>query len=227
VILRKNLPAIIARARAASRVLDVGGWFLPLNVATHVLDLGSMETRGEPLDPENPPRITKENWTIADACVAPWPYPDKHFDFSICSHLLEDVRDPLAVIRELRRVARAGYVETPSRLREIFAKNRFDYVKSRLFWPPAIGFHHHRWFVEAQGHHLVFTAKTAEVTRRRRYYLTRGEIGRKLSEEESGLGFFWEDDLTAEEFFPSSIREDLAAYRRRAKEELRSGQDNR
>jgi SAM-dependent methyltransferase len=227
VILRKNLAEIVARARAASRVLDVGGWFLPLNVATHVLDLGPMETRGTPLDPENPPRFTKESWTIADACVAPWPYPDKYFDFSICSHLLEDVRDPLAVIRELRRVAKAGYVETPSRLREIFAKGRFDYVKSRLFWPPAVGFHHHRWFVEAKGHHFVFTAKTAEVTRRRRYYLTRGEIGRKLGDEESGLGFFWEGELTAEEFFPSSIRDDLAAYKRRAIEALRRGRDER
>jgi SAM-dependent methyltransferase len=226
-ILRKNLPEIIARARAAARVLDVGGWFLPLNVATHVLDLGPMETRGAALDPENPPRFTKETWIVADACVAPWPFPDKYFDFSICSHLLEDVRDPLAVIRELVRVAKAGYVETPSRLREIFAKGRFDHVKSRLFWPPAVGFHHHRWFVEAAGPHLVFTAKTAELTRRRRYYLTRGEIGRKLGEAESGLGLFWEERLTAEEFFPPSIREDLAAFKRRALDRLRSARGKR
>ena len=107
------------------------------------------------------------------------------------------------------------------RLREIFAKGRFDYIKSRLFWPPSVGFHHHRWFVEAAGTHLVFTAKTAEVTRRRRCYLTRGEIGRKLSEKESGLGFFWEGSVTAEEFFPPSIRDDLAAYKKRALAELR------
>jgi SAM-dependent methyltransferase len=221
-ILRRNLPEIFARAAAAERSLDVGGWFLPVNAVTHVLDLGQMETRGPALDPDTKPRFTKDTWIIADACVAPWPFPDKYFEFSICSHLLEDVRDPLAVIRELARVSRSGYVETPSRLREIFAKGRFDHLGSRLFWPPKIGFHHHRWFVESKGKHLIFTAKTAEVSRRPAYYITRGETGRKLTEEESGLGFFWDGSVTAEEFFPASIREDLLAYKRRALAEFRA-----
>ena len=225
-ILTKNLRINIARALAAERVLDVGGWHLPLNAATHVLDLGPMATRGEALDPENAPRFTQETWIVADACVAPWPFPDKYFDYSICSHLLEDVRDPLAVIRELVRVSKCGYVETPTRLREIFAKGRFDRLKSRLFWPPEVGFYHHRWFVETDGNRLVFTAKTAEITRRRRYYITRGEIGRKLTEEESGLGIFWEGSLNAVEFFPPSIHRDLADYKRQALATLRRSRES-
>lgn len=44
-ILKKNLSAVLAKASAANRVLDVGGWFQPLNHATHVLDINPYETR--------------------------------------------------------------------------------------------------------------------------------------------------------------------------------------
>ena len=123
-ILRSNLPRLRDLTAAAERVLDVGGWYSPFNLATHVIDLQRYETRrtGEALDPEDAERFSADTWQIADVCVSPWPYPDKFFDFVICSHLLEDVRDPLSVCRELCRIGRAGYVETPSRLREIFAE---------------------------------------------------------------------------------------------------------
>ena len=43
-ILMSNLPALRARAGAAARVLDVGGWFHPFNLATHVIDLAPYAT---------------------------------------------------------------------------------------------------------------------------------------------------------------------------------------
>ena len=43
---------------------------------------------------------------------------DGFFDFAICSHTLEDVCDPVWVCEELARVAKAGYIEVPSRLEE-------------------------------------------------------------------------------------------------------------
>ena len=49
-----------------------------------------------------------------DADAAAMPFADKAFDYVICSHLLEHVTDPAAVIEELMRVARAGYIEVPS-----------------------------------------------------------------------------------------------------------------
>lgn len=41
------------------------------------------------------------------------PFADGVFDYVICSHLLEHVHDPGAVIREMMRVAKAGYIEVP------------------------------------------------------------------------------------------------------------------
>ncbi len=41
------------------------------------------------------------------------PFSDGAFDYVVCSHLLEHVRDPAAVIGEMMRVATAGYIEVP------------------------------------------------------------------------------------------------------------------
>jgi SAM-dependent methyltransferase len=217
VILRSNLPRLRDCALGADRVLDIGGWYQPFNLATHVIDLCPYETRRrhEALDPEDAERFSAETWSVADVCISPWPYPEKFFDFVVCSNLLEDVRDPLAVCRELNRVGRAGYIETPSRLREIFSKQRLFPLRVRRGNVPEIGFYHHRWFVEAEGSHLRFTAKTTALAEDRRRYLTRGDLGRALTEAESGLGLFWQADLTCEEVF-GDLRADYAAFRRDA-----------
>jgi SAM-dependent methyltransferase len=220
-ILRSNLPAVIQMAGAAGTVLDVGGWFQPLNCATHVLDLSPYETRraDHALDRDRPERFTKESWHRWDACQAPWPFPDRFFDFAFCSHTLEDLRDPLTVCRELVRVSRAGYVETPSRVREIFAKARFTRLKMALGQIPEIGFAHHRWFVEIEGSHIRFTAKDHTILKSRKHFITRGDIGRKLTPEESGIALFWRDAFTCEEVIQSDAS-GLADFRRRALRDL-------
>jgi len=216
-ILRANLPRLRELAAAADRVLDVGGWYQPFNLATHVIDLQPYETRRrhEAIDPQDVERFGAQSWQVADVCAAPWPYPDKFFDFALCSNLLEDVRDPIAVCSELNRVSRAGYIETPSRVREIFAKTRFARLRALGGALPEIGFYHHRWFVEGNGAHLRFTAKTTALSEDRASYLTRRDIGRKLSEAESGLGLFWDVGFTYEEVF-ADARDDYPRFRREA-----------
>ncbi len=216
-ILRSNLPAVVAAAASAKTALDVGGWFQPLNAATHVLDINPYETRHsrDALDPQNPERFNAETWLVHDACRAPWPFPDKFFDFSFCSHLLEDVRDPLTVCAELQRVSKRGYIETPSRLREIFCKERFFEMKAAFGRFPAIGFQQHRWYVEIESNHVRFTAKDHMVLMSRGYFITRGDLGRKLREDESGLGLFWSDSFTFEERFLYSDAE-LGTFRANA-----------
>lgn len=46
------------------------------------------------------------------------PFKDKEFDYVICNQVLEHVEHPEAFVKELCRVARRGYIETPSLLGE-------------------------------------------------------------------------------------------------------------
>jgi len=221
-ILRSNLPRLRELTVACNRVLDVGGWYQPFNLATHVIDLYPYESRRshDAVDPGDGERFSAATWAVHDVCSSPWPYADKSFDFVVCSHLLEDVRDPISVCRELCRVGKAGYIETPSRIREIYSKERFFRIKYLIGMIPEIGFSHHRWFVESEVDHLRFTSKTAALLASHQYYITRADLGRKLTERESGLEFFWHQKFTFEEMFVD-LRTDYPSFRRKAIAQLK------
>ena len=133
------------------RVLDVGGWAKPLPRADWVVDLLPYETRGlyGALD-ATPERFTADTWVQLDVCARdPWPFADGFFDFAVCSHTLEDVRDPIGVCRELSRVAKAGYVEVPAPVEELTWGVHGEWV----------GWTHHHWICELDDEELVFTFK--------------------------------------------------------------------
>lgn len=186
-MLLQNLPRVLAETESLERVLDVGGSAIRLNTATHVLDLVPPTGRG--LSANHPMR----NATLVshDICKKPWPFADGYFDYAFCSHTLEDVRDPIGACEELMRVARRGYIEVPSRAREIFHHKRFMRLRALLGRPLHVGYGHHRWFCERDGDGLAFIAKTLTAIQPR-FVLTRNELGRDLTPEESCIGFFWD-----------------------------------
>ncbi len=221
-ILYKNLPKVIEVASESEKVLDVGGWFQPFNLATHVIDLGEYETRrqSEAIDPENSQRFSKETWTVYDACKTNWPFPDKFFDFCFCSHLLEDVRDPLITCEEMIRVSKSGYIEMPSRAREIFCKTRFSWLKRLFGKVPEVGFYHHRWFCEIEGNHVKFTVKDQRLILDSKNYISRQDLGRKLTEDESGVALFWDHSFTFAEVFETE-ENFLLNYKNKALQSLK------
>ena len=134
-------------------VLDVGGWAKPLPRADWVIDLLPHETRGLYGIEGNAgqaERFSAATWVRRDICDrGPWPFADDQFDFVVCSHTLEDVRDPLWVCSEMARVARAGYVEVPSRLEE----------QTYGVQGPWVGWGHHHWLCEVDGNRIEFVFK--------------------------------------------------------------------
>jgi hypothetical protein len=46
------------------------------------------------------------------------PFKDKVFDFVIASHILEHMAEPVVFLKEIQRVGKAGYIETPNALFE-------------------------------------------------------------------------------------------------------------
>lgn len=193
---------ILASLDEGDRVLDVGGWGQPLARADWVIDLMPYETRwvyGE-RDPD-PERFTAETWLERDICGRePWPFADKSFDFAVCSHTLEDVRDPIWVCSELNRVAKAGYIEVPSRLEE----QSFG-VQGR--W---VGWSHHRWLIEISDGGIEFVSKPHRLHGHAEYYIPR-ELGATLTAAERVQYLFWGDVFTyGERIFLET--EPLATY---------------
>lgn len=81
---------------------------------------------------------------LFDADIADMPFADQVFDYVICSHVLEHVLDPAAAMRELMRVAKAGYIEVPAA------------GSARL-----LDFPSHLWWCRVDDGVLTFEAKTA------------------------------------------------------------------
>lgn len=96
--------------RASDLVLDVGSGSSPHPAADVLLEryLDSKHRFGT--------MVIDRPTVLADACKMP--FRDKAFDFVIAFHVLEHVPDPASFLRELQRVGKAGYIETPNAIFE-------------------------------------------------------------------------------------------------------------
>lgn len=122
-------------------VLDVGSGDNPhvradILCDAHLLDSGERSGKFDLIVDGRP-------FVFADACKMP--FKDKAFDFIICSHLLEHMRNPADLLEELMRVGKAGHIEAPSSLME------------KLY-----GWSFHRLLVDYGGNSLVIRPKSKD-----------------------------------------------------------------
>jgi SAM-dependent methyltransferase len=117
------------------------------------------------------------------------PFKDKEFDYVICRHVLEHVDDPIRFVKEQARVAKMGYMETPSLLGEYIAPKES-----------------HKWVIQDIDNKLVLYDKEllkfnpwmdfGEVFL---YYLPKNSIGFKILERTHAgiltVNYEWANDL--------------------------------
>jgi len=169
-------------------VLDIGGWADPFARADWVVDVMPHSSRGlyalppAPGEQPEPERFSEATWIQRDACDRePLPFDDDSVDFVICSHTLEDVRDPIGICREIVRVGKAGYIEVPSRLEE----------QSWGVVGPFVGWSHHRWLIDLVGNELQFVHKPGALQALADAQIP-NERYRELSEEQRVITLFWD-----------------------------------
>lgn len=185
-----NVERILSQLSASDVVLDIGGWARPFNRANYVLDAEPYETRGyygAALPAQGGPteHFTKDTWIQRDICErTPYPFGDKELDYVICSHTLEDVRDPLFVCAEMVRIAKRGYLEVPSRLAE----------SCRGIELGQVGWSHHRWLIDIEDQAVRFTMKYHKIHSHWRFSCPAGYL-RTLPEARLVQWLFWEDSF--------------------------------
>jgi len=171
-------------------VLDIGAWGRPFRRANWVMDAMPYETRGlYGFDGAGEERFDMDHWIRRDICDRePFPFADNEIDFVICSHTLEDIRDPVWVCSEIRRIAKAGYLETPSRYEEQAAQIQ----------GPWTGWSHHHWLVDVDGNKISFLYKHNRV-----HFYESDKFPRdfwvNLAPDEKVVSLWWEGTFDVEE----------------------------
>jgi hypothetical protein len=70
------------------------------------------------------------------------PAEDNSYDFVYCRHVMEDLNDIVGGFKEVTRLAKFGYIETPSPMIELF---KLGSPSSQLNFLEDVGFMHHRY----------------------------------------------------------------------------------
>jgi SAM-dependent methyltransferase len=118
------------------QVLDVGSGDDPFPYATVVAD--------RYLEPTQHRRtaVRTAGKPLVRCDVQALPFAVGQFDYVFCSHVLEHVDDPLLACRELQRVGRAGFIETPTLMKDAL----FSWAKGM-----------HKWHLHQVGDRLIFS----------------------------------------------------------------------
>ncbi|HUP59024.1 MAG TPA: methyltransferase domain-containing protein [Thermoanaerobaculia bacterium] len=140
-------PAIRHRFRPGESVLDIGSGGDPFPHATVLADRYLEPSRHRAAE------FVSEHKPVVICDISAMPFREKTFDYVVCSHVLEHVDQPMAACRELQRVGRAGFIETPVLMKDAL----FSWAKGM-----------HAWHVVGIGDRLVFfqyDTRTAEGVR--------------------------------------------------------------
>jgi SAM-dependent methyltransferase len=133
--------------QAGDDVLDIGSGNLPFCQATHLADITLTDDyRGR----AGVPFKFHEDKPVYECNVEDMPFKDQQFDFIYCSHVLEHVKNPEKACRELMRVGKRGYIETPRPTKDMFLNT----AKSS----------HHLWGITDTDNTLIFQEYTNKET---------------------------------------------------------------
>lgn len=130
---------LVSRLPAGAKVLEIGPGFVPFPLARTFVDIREL------------PDLPGTCYDV-DVNREPLPFYEKEFDFCYARHVLEDMWNPFNLIAQMSRIAKSGYIETPSPIAECCKG-----VDGGS--PPYHGYHHHRFMVWDNDGELTFVSK--------------------------------------------------------------------
>ncbi len=122
---------LVDKYRHCEKILEIGPGKIPFPIATHSID-----------------HVHRTDSSVIqyklNICEDLLPFEDKSFDFVYCRHVLEDLHNPEFIFKEIRRVSKAGYIETPSPFTEVTNGINVNDLGGGCKFK---GYIHHRYFV--------------------------------------------------------------------------------
>lgn len=169
-------------------IVDLGGGMQRLARADYVVDLMSFDESRKYPSRGSPDKCSRGTWIVADLCDPMTYFSDREFDYAFCSQTIEDVRDPIALIREISRISLSGFISTIHWTYELNA----EFVG---FWHPDlrakfVGYWHHRWVVGIKDGVLEFIYKPPFI---------HCDLEHKVPEAGQMLHIKWSDEIAARE----------------------------
>jgi ubiquinone/menaquinone biosynthesis C-methylase UbiE len=112
----ENIFKVLDKKKTYNKVVEVGAgegsilYFL--NESGLIENLYALEISTSGIEKINERKISKlEEVKIFDGYSIP--YPDKHFDLAICTHVIEHVEHPRILLREIKRISKEQVFEVP------------------------------------------------------------------------------------------------------------------
>lgn len=174
------------------KVLDIGSGHNPFPKATHLADISLSNNI---IGRDGVPFRYVDGKPVYECSVEKTPFSDKEFDFVYCSHVLEHAEHPALACQELIRIAKRGYIESPTKGKDIFlasarTSNHISYVE--LIGNVLTFFRYSNWEIEGIGYNILQQMHGAPQTDREKafsalIYLYPRQINTMMLWEESFL----------------------------------------
>lgn len=187
--------------KATDKVLDIGG-----SMKQHQLIY--INTLVDIIRPEAAPyrksKLLANKFIQLDITKQKLPFTDKEFDFCLCTHTLEDLYNPFLLLNEMARVAKRGYISTPSMGQDMeYSHFNLTDWKTGPRRVPGIG--HHKWFFYEEKGVMQVIPKNYPLL-----YTSKFHIKKWLGDSE--FQFYWEGNIKYKEIKDLDFRELIKIY---------------
>jgi len=189
------------KLKSTDKVLDVGG-SMKQHHQIHI------DTLVDIIRPEEAPygksKLLADKFVQLDVTKEKLPFKDNEFDFCLCTHTLEDLYNPFLLINEMSRVAKRGYISTPSMGKDMeYSHYNLTDWKTGARRVPGIA--HHKWFFYEKKGVIRVIPKNYPILYTSKFYITKWS-------GDTEFQHYWEGKIKYEQVKDLNIHELINEY---------------
>ncbi len=189
--------------KPTDKILDVGGSMMQhefIKIDTLVDFITPEES------PYTPSKLLAKNFVRLDILRDKLPFKDNEFDFCLCTQTLEDLPFPFPIMDEMSRVAKRGYITTPSMGRDLVFShfNLTDWLTGSRRVP---GYSHHKWMFYKDGNKVQVLPKNYGIL-----YSSNFHFVKWLGDEE--FQHYWENNIEYREIQDFNLHVLIGEYKK-------------